>query len=161
MEELLFKNYMSRIPASVSVIGVMSDSQILGCTISSLVSVNVVKPELLFVLRNGSTVLNAISQHRVFSINVLSDKQKDIADYYSSARDVEFLSSSKHPWKEFVQESIVLEKSQVSFVCRLKEQVVLEGSTVNFCTPETVVESVGDSPLIYANRNYFSLSILS
>jgi flavin reductase (DIM6/NTAB) family NADH-FMN oxidoreductase RutF len=161
VETTSFKDFMSMIPASVSVIGVVKESQILGCTISSLVSLNVVNPELMFVLRNGSTLLNAIDHEGVFSINVLSDRQKDLADHYSSAREIESLDNTKNPWKVTGAGSIVLDNSKVSFVCRLKRREQLETSTLIFCTPEVAVGSVDTSPLTYSNRDYFSLSKLS
>jgi flavin reductase (DIM6/NTAB) family NADH-FMN oxidoreductase RutF len=156
-----FKDFMSVIPASVSVIGLVKESQILGCTISSLVSLNVINPELLFVLRNGSTLLNAIVHDELFSINVLSDRQKELADYYSSPREIESLSSTKNPWKEIDPGLIVLENSKVSFGCRLKRLEQLETSTLIFCTPEGAFETVSSSPLTYSNREYFKLSSLS
>lgn len=156
-----FKDSMSMIPASVSVIGVIKESQIFGCTISSLVSLNVVKPELLFVLRNSSTLLNTIDHAGFFSINVLSDRQKDLAEYYSSAREIESISTTKNPWKENSRGLIVLANSKVSFVCRLKRRELLETSTLIFCTPEEAIESLNSSPLTYANRKYFNLSKLS
>ena len=161
VETTSFKDFISMIPASVSVIGVVKESQILGCTISSLVSLNIVNPELMLVLRNGSTLLNAIDHEGVFSINVLSDRQKDLADYYSSAREIESLENTKNPWKVTLPGSIVLENSKVSFVCRLKRREQLETSTLIFCTPEVAVGSVDSLPLTYSNRDYFSLYRLS
>ncbi len=155
-----FKDFMSVIPASVSVIGLVKDSQILGCTISSLVSLNVVKPELLFVLRNGSTLLNAMRPSELFSINVLSDKQKEIADYYSSAREIESLSNTKNPWKVIDQGLIVLGDTKVSFSCRLNRLEPLDTSTLVFCTPDAAFETKNSAPLTYSNRQYFKLSIL-
>jgi flavin reductase (DIM6/NTAB) family NADH-FMN oxidoreductase RutF len=105
VETTNFKDFMSVIPASVSVIGLVKESQILGCTNSSLDSLNVINPELLFVLRNGSTLLNAIVHDELFSINVLSDRQKELADYYSSPREIESLSGTKNPWKEIYLDS--------------------------------------------------------
>jgi flavin reductase (DIM6/NTAB) family NADH-FMN oxidoreductase RutF len=156
-----FKDFMSVIPASVSVIGLVKKSQIFGCTLSSLVSLNVIKPELLFVLRNGSTLLNAIVHDELFSINVLSDRQKELADYYSSSREIESLSNTKNPWKELNPGLIVLENSKVSFGCRLKRLEQLETSTLIFCTPEAAFETISTSPLTYSNREYFRLSSLS
>lgn len=161
METSNFKDFMSKIPTSVSVIGLAKETQILGCTISSLISVNVVNPELMFVLRNGSTLLNAIGYDGMFSINVLSDKQQDLADHYSSARDTETLANTKYPWKETAPGCIALENSKVSFVCRLNRREQLDTSTLIFCTPGVAVESEESSPLTYSNRNYFSLSKLS
>lgn len=160
VDTALFKDFMSMIPASVSIIGVLKNSQIFGCTISSLVSLNVVEPELFFVLRNGSTLLSTIGHESVFSINVLSDKQKHLADYYSSEREIEFLATSNNPWKEANLNSIVLENSKVSFVCQLIKREELETSTLIFCEPKIAFQSSIASPLTYSNREYFKLAKL-
>ena len=153
-----FKDFMSLIPASVSVVGLVKKSQIYGCTISSLVSLNVVNPELLFVLRNGSGMLNVLGQQEPFSINVLSDGQRELAEFYSSKREIESFASSSNPWKETNFGSIVLEASRISFVCRLKRKEELETSTLIFCTPEAAIVSAGASPLIYSGREFFRIS---
>jgi len=79
---------MSLVPTSVSVISCIENSLIHGCTISSLVSINVrdENPELIFVLKKQSHIGGIIKANNFFSINVLSSQQGDIAQKFSADR---------------------------------------------------------------------------
>ena len=79
---------MSLVPTSVSVISCREESSIYGCTISSLVSVNVQEesPEIVFVLKKQSLVGDKIRANNFFTINVLSVGQDGVAHKYSTER---------------------------------------------------------------------------
>lgn len=91
-----FKDIMSLIPSSVSVVSCLEEGIIYGCTISSLVSVDVddENPEIIFVLRKQSTVGDKIKTTKFFTINVLSAAQDKIAQKYSSERLPESILNS-------------------------------------------------------------------
>ena len=91
-----FKDVMSLIPSSVSVISCLEEDTIYGCTISSLVSVDVNDdhPEIIFVLRKHSAIGDKIKTTKLFAINVLSASQVEIAQKYSSERLPENISNS-------------------------------------------------------------------
>ena len=93
-----FRDIMSLVPTSVSVISCREESSIYGCTISSLVSVNVQEesPEIVFVLKKQSLVGEKIKAHNFFTINVLSASQDEIAQKYSADRSPENISD--HGW---------------------------------------------------------------
>ena len=87
---------MSLVPTSVSVISCREKSLIYGCTISSLVSVNVQEesPEIVFVLKKQSLVGEKIRVNNSFTINVLSVGQDEVAQKYSTERSPENISDS-------------------------------------------------------------------
>ena len=89
---------MSLVPTSVSVISCREESSIYGCTISSLVSVNVQEegPEIVFVLKKQSLVGEKIRANNFFTINVLSVGQDEVAHKYSTERLPENISD--HGW---------------------------------------------------------------
>ena len=89
---------MSLVPTSVSVISCREESLIYGCTISSLVSVDVQEenPAIVFVLKKQSLVGEKIKAHNFFTINVLSASQDEIAQKYSADRSPEKISD--HGW---------------------------------------------------------------
>ena len=93
-----FKDTMSLIPSSVSVVSCLEKGIIYGCTISSLVSVDVndENPEIIFVLKKQSLVGEKIKAHNFFTINVLSASQDEIAQKYSADRSPENISD--HGW---------------------------------------------------------------
>ena len=96
--ELNFRDIMSLVPTSVSVISCREESLIYGCTISSLVSVDVQeeKPAIVFVLKKQSLVGEKIKAFDFFTINVLSARQDEIAQKYS--RDRSPANISDHSW---------------------------------------------------------------
>jgi flavin reductase (DIM6/NTAB) family NADH-FMN oxidoreductase RutF len=85
-----FRDAMSLVPSSVSVLATWVDSRICACTISSLVSVNISsdEPEILFVLKKDSSTGDLIKANKFFTINLLSHKQRDSADEFSSPRTI-------------------------------------------------------------------------
>jgi flavin reductase (DIM6/NTAB) family NADH-FMN oxidoreductase RutF len=87
---------MSLVPTSVSVVSCREANSIHGCTISSLVSVNIQaeSPEILFVLKKQSLVGEKIRANNFFTINVLSVGQADVARKYSNDRSPENILDS-------------------------------------------------------------------
>jgi len=60
MKEANFKDAMARVPTNVSIVGSFEADGIRACTISSLVSVDIVDPTIMFVLKNNSATLTSI-----------------------------------------------------------------------------------------------------
>ena len=101
---MLFRDVMSLVPTSVSVLTHLENNLIFGCTISSLVSVNISEetPEIVFVLKKDSLFGNKIRTGLFFSINVLSSDQSDLAKIYSTSRDPDIASEANwHVDKRF------------------------------------------------------------
>jgi flavin reductase (DIM6/NTAB) family NADH-FMN oxidoreductase RutF len=82
---VLFRDVMSLVPTSVCVLSYLENNLIFGCTISSLVSVNISEesPEIVFVLKKDSLFGNKIRSGLYFTINVLSSDQGNLAKKYS------------------------------------------------------------------------------
>ena len=93
---MLFRDVMSLVPTSVSVLTYLESNLIFGCTISSLVSVNISEetPEIVFVLKKDSLFGNKIRTGLYFTINVLSSDQGNLAKKYSTVREPEVVSKS-------------------------------------------------------------------
>ena len=93
-EKLNFRDIMSLVPTSVSILSCIQNNLIYGCTISSLVSVNVNEksPEIIFVLKNESLIGKNIRLGNLFTINVLASSQISLAKKYSQEREPDLLS---------------------------------------------------------------------
>ena len=101
---MLFRDVMSLVPTSVCVLSYLENNLIFGCTISSLVSVNISEetPEIVFVLKKDSLFGNKIRTGLFFTINVLSSDQSDLAKIYSTSRDPDIASEANwHMDKRF------------------------------------------------------------
>lgn len=86
-----FRDVMSLIPTSVSVLSCLHHEKVYGCTVSSIVSVNVDngKEQVIFVLRKKSVIGSKIILNKMFTINILSSEQIHLADRYSREREPE------------------------------------------------------------------------
>ncbi len=149
---------MSTIPNSVSILGVLDAGQVLGCTISSLVSVDIENPELMFALKNSSATLRALSSVGALSINVLSSSQEALAVYYSTSRGHEIYLESERKWNRSKSGVIYLENSYISFICKINRIIPMVSATLVFCVPEESFCKDDLLPLMYMNRKFFSLS---
>ena len=83
-----FRDVMKEIPTSVSIVLVRDREEIKGCTISSLVSIDISSenPHVMFVLRKDSSTGESIQSGRDFSINLLNQNQIHIAKDRKSTR---------------------------------------------------------------------------
>ena len=115
-----FRDAMSLVPSSVSLLATLVDSRIYACTISSLVSVNISSddPEILFVLKKDSSTGNLIRTSKTFTINLLSNTQLDSADEYSKPRAISVgVDSTK--WRLESGTQLELVGSRVFMACEL------------------------------------------
>ena len=150
---LIFRDVMSLVPTSVSVISCIENSLIHGCTISSLVSINVrdENPELIFVLKKQSHIGGIIKANNFFSINVLSSQQGDIAQKFSADRLPEKISDTNWVVNENFAE---ISNCIITMNCTLLEIYDNHAANIFVCK---VVKHSGDqskSSLVYDARRY-------
>jgi flavin reductase (DIM6/NTAB) family NADH-FMN oxidoreductase RutF len=144
---------MSLVPTSVSVISCLDEGLIYGCTISSLVSVDVQEEnsEIVFVLKKQSLVGEKIKINNTFTINVLTADQVDQAKKYSAERLPERISDSS--WiieSKFVE----IPKSRIALNCELLK--IYEDHAADIFVGKVIKHS-GDqsqSALVYDARKY-------
>jgi flavin reductase (DIM6/NTAB) family NADH-FMN oxidoreductase RutF len=149
-----FKDAMSYVPSSVSIISVGSGEMQAACTISSLISVDVEDPTVLFALRNDSSTLKAIHSQKTFSINVLAQNQSSLAVEYS-------LSNKKidqNLWTENQFRTLTLADSRVFLICEMDKAIKLESSTLVLSKVLDFHISKICEPLLYSNREYKKLA---
>ncbi len=150
---MLFRDVMSLVPTSVSVLTHLENNLIFGCTISSLVSVNISEenPEIVFVLKKDSLFGNKIRAGIYFTINVLSSDQSDLAKIYSTGRDPDIASEANwHVDKRFavIRSCRSVINCQLSKVYDSHSADIFIGSVLNYS---------GDaekSALLYDARSY-------
>ena len=149
-----FKDAMSEIPTSVSVVSLIEHKNIFGCTISSLVSldVNVESAKILFVLKKESLVGNKIISNRNFSVNVLAESQQHYARYFSQERKPDVIEDNKWHIENLIY--AVLKNSKVVFKCELLS--VIESYSANVFVGKVLIikNSLESSPLIYSSRKF-------
>jgi flavin reductase (DIM6/NTAB) family NADH-FMN oxidoreductase RutF len=156
-----FRETMSRILNTVSVLALPNSQHptgITAVTISSLVSTTVQdgQEEILFVLKNGSYAGDKLITGTKFSINVLSESQKNIADIYASkqAASEEIIASSQLIWSD-IQTFPKLSETHVYLKCVIKEFYSRELSTIFFANVLEHEFSAESKPLLHFHRRYY------
>jgi flavin reductase (DIM6/NTAB) family NADH-FMN oxidoreductase RutF len=153
-----FKDAMSLVPTSVSIVSCVENSYIYGCTISSLVSVDISEklPEIMFVLRKNSQIGARILYLGDFSVSVFSENHQDVARRFAADRNPDMVSSPD--WDVRDNRFAELKDARVIFNCSFKCKYsnhnadIYIGTVVNYAFDDTVM------PLIYDGRNYKKLS---
>ena len=155
---MTFKDIMSLMPTSVSVLSCIETELIHGCTISSIISISVAEesPQVLFVLQKNSLIGSKIKTLKFFSINVLSKFQVSSAQKYSTKRLPDLASDSDWSVKERFAS---LNTSLVVFHC---EFLTLHETNFSEIFVANVIETFANArqtPLIYHARKYHELDI--
>ena len=153
---------MSRISNSVAIIGVEDKNlvpEIFGVTISSLISLSVEEggEEVLFALKRNSFASNQLQVGDYFSINVCSDSQREIAEYFgkrhSQGEDLNVQSFAN--WN-FTSNVPTLLGSHISMVCVLKEKQIRSKSILFISGVQFFLAQDDTSPLLHYRRKFFS-----
>lgn len=117
-----FRDAMSLIPTSVSILALINNSKITACTISSLVSVSIdpLNPEVLFVLKKESHTGSLITKNRLFTLNVLADNQQSFASEFSKHRDLD-QNLDSNVWRLRSENFVELNGSRVVMDCEINQ----------------------------------------
>lgn len=117
-----FRDAMSNIPTSVSILATYDGIYHSACTISSLVSVDISNdnPKILFVLKKESHIGSLIAKNRFFTINVLADNQQKFASEFSKLRDLDQEFDSNR-WKLSSGNFIELKGCRVIMDCEINQ----------------------------------------
>ena len=152
-----FKNLMSEIPASVSIVTCIELNKLFGCTISSLVSldIEVESAKILFVLKKASLVGAKIIKNKSFSVNVLTSIQKKYAEYYSGERKPDDIDDKK--WHIENKKYAILKDSKVFFKCDLIE--VIESYQANIFIGKVLDSKYAseEKSLVYCARKFSNI----
>lgn len=78
-----FKNAMRRFPTGVTVVTSLKDGEPRGVTVSAFASVSLDPPSVLICINREARSYLFISTSKIFCVNVLSAKQKHLAERFS------------------------------------------------------------------------------
>lgn len=152
-----FRNAMSLIPTSVSILALNTNSKIIACTVSSLVSVSIdpQNPEILFVLKKGSHTGSLIEKYRFFTLNNLANNQQNFALEFSKQRDLDQEVDS-NIWKFGSKNFVELIGSRVIMNCEINQ--IYEEHLANIYVAKVLDYKFNSEmpALIYDERKYGS-----
>lgn len=90
MEPTRFKALMARVPAPVTVVATRSEGRPCGATVSSFASLSLDPPLISIALINGTTLLEQIRAERRFAVNLLGQRQAEIALAFAGPAETRF-----------------------------------------------------------------------
>jgi flavin reductase (DIM6/NTAB) family NADH-FMN oxidoreductase RutF len=158
MKQVKFKDAMAQIPTNVSIIGSLEADNTRACTISSLVSVDIVDPTVMFVLKNDSATLTNIKSTLNFSINVLSSNQSSLSEMYSKPRDKDAVLNYSAFWSMHAKGVPIIIGAHLYFLCEYLSSVQSNNATIVLARVNDVSEGNAQNPLLYFDRNYYGLT---
>ena len=164
-EMISFRESMSCVANTVSVIALSNELRkggLIAVTISSLVSTSVEEnqEEVMFTLKSDSHAAKFLDIGIQFSINVLSESQKNIADFYGKS-----LGNNQNPAFEksvlWVENSGIpkLKDAQIVMVCSIADRVTRRNSSVFFARVVEFGHTSDLRPLLHFKRSYFKIGL--
>ena len=149
-----FINAMSVAATGVNLITTDGRAGRFGVTVSAMCSVSADPPMLLACINRRSPVCSAILSNQVYCVNVLSTRQRNLADSFAGrAGQTKPYDFSSGQWERSVSAVPRLTDATSTFDCVL-EHAYDAGSHTIFVGRVTAATEGNDSPLLYTDRNY-------
>lgn len=149
-----FLDALSNISSSVFVVSSFSDNKIYGCTISSLVSVDVSPNNQLvsFFLKINSDFGSYLDIGRPVSFNLLSTKQKNLAIRYAGPRSPEEIEL-QDDWR-VEGRAPILHNAVFSLLGDVSETQTFNTTKLYLCRITRVIRNDEMNCLLYSRRRY-------
>lgn len=110
-----FQQTMAHLPTSVAIVATDTPAGPIGCTANAMLSLSLCPSSMVISLNTGSRTLEAILDHRVFSVNGLSWNQRNLCPRFAAGDPLRRFDGVMH---EIHRGAPVLLESVVSVVCR-------------------------------------------
>lgn len=149
-----FVNAMSGAVTGVNVITTDGPAGRFGITVSAMSSVSADPPMVLVCINRRSPACNALRVNEAFCVNVLSRRQRQVADTFagrSTSGDPYDFASLR--WKQGMTGAPRLLEATSAFDCVL-EHTYDAGSHTVFIGRVVAASEGGESPLLYTGRTY-------
>lgn len=149
---------MRKIVTSVSILMATSQDVVVGCTISSLVAIDIRLEsfQVLFALSASSSTGKVLLESQRFSVNVLTDEMAPLANFYSGEREAH-KAVSLPDYISIRKDTPVLNEALVCMNCRLVKVIQFDSSNLFVASVQDFEVRNEDSPLVYLNREYRKL----
>lgn len=150
----LFREAMGRMAAGVTVVTSDGAAGRVGLTVSTLCSLSMEPPSVLFCIHRESRSLPALLENGVFAANVLAGSQDMVADSFAGRipafRDDRFAAAE---WETGANGTPLLRGALCRFECRIAS--VFDFGSHRIVAGEVLgLDSAADEPLLYAGRSY-------
>lgn len=149
-----FRQFMRSWPCGVAVVTARSGPDPAGCTVSALLSVSLSPSLLLISLSQQSATLTAIIAQGAFGINVLTWRQRQLAQWFATSGGDRFAGVRYR----FERDVPVLDEVAAAAVCSLEQAIVAADHVLLLGSPQWCSAVTGEDPLIFAGGSYQPLA---
>ncbi|MGV3574925.1 MAG: flavin reductase [Devosia sp.] len=155
VDQTTYRNGMSRLGTSVSVVTTLSGGKRYGFTASAVCSVSDTPATLLVCINRASSSFPAFESTAHFCVNTLMPGQEEISDVFGGRirSDDRFMHGD---WRDGLTGVPVLENASVSFECELINAVDQATHRVLFGRVIDIRENEERATLLYCMRRYIS-----
>ncbi len=146
-----YKKALSQFATGITVVLVKDRKLIKGVTVNSFNSLSLEPPLVLFSLGNNSSSIRSFLNTKSLSINILSSKQKNISNLFSTKdpnfRDIKFFEGEN--------DSVFLKDCMANLECKLVQKIKKGDHRIFICRVLRCKISSNLKPLIYYNSEYY------
>jgi len=153
VDKTTYRNGMSRLGTSVSVVTTRWGGKRFGFTASAVCSVSDTPPTLLVCINRASSSFPAFEAARHFCVNTLLPGQEDISDVFGG-RTPSADKFALGDWRDGQSGVPVLANASVSFECELTDIVDQATHRVLFGRVININENADQGTLMYCMRRY-------
>lgn len=149
----LFRKTLGSLPAGVTVVTTVFENKMTGVTISSFTALSLEPPLILFSLDIKSSLRPAFGRSKFFNVNILSEKQKDLAQLFASR-------ATRH-WDDVPHTCDAhgiprLQDALAVVQCKVKRKI-REGDHDIIIGHVLAADVADEQPLLYFRRHYHKL----
>lgn len=148
----IYKSSLNKFVTGVVVIGMNNGKEIIGKTVNSFSSLSLNPPLILFSLEKKSSSLSKFKKNKYLSINILSNKQKNISINFSKKNS----KWSKNYLEYGFFKTPLIKNCLVSLECSLIKLISKGDHIIFICKVLNSKINSKSKPLIYYNSQYIN-----
>jgi len=128
-----------------------------GLTVSACCSVSAAPPLLLVSIGSHTVTAQAIRKAGRFGVNILSEKQLELAQFGAQARAPKFCEEHCDCADESAERAPVIQEAVAHFCCRLEREIIAADHVIFLGAVENVRRSASHRPLLHYERRFHKL----
>jgi flavin reductase len=156
----LFREGMSRLGASVTVLTTDGPAGRHGMTASAVCSVTDTPPTLLVCVNRANRSHDLFLKNGVLCVNVLAGHHRDLSGVFANSKAEDRFADTD--WRAHATGAPVLSDATVSFDCTIRNREEVGTHSVFFCEVQEIALSPGaPESLVWCNRAFHDLRAAS
>jgi flavin reductase (DIM6/NTAB) family NADH-FMN oxidoreductase RutF len=150
-----YRDAMRHLPGGVSVITVGHGEERTGFTATSVSSLSIDPPTILVSVNRGSSSYQALLRSRLFGVNVLSTRHRDVAERFAGRDGAKGADRYREAnWVSLVTGAALLADAVVAFDCELEELIERHSHAIVIGCVRGVRLNGGSNSLVYWRGGY-------